>query len=102
MEQFSTYVFKSSLDFASDIYNGKIMLEEAKNYQYKMFKLLDDLKEYNPTRSDKVKTREETLAGVFSLRHLKTLSVYLWVSKRKADVSDKALPNWVKVIKKKI
>ena len=26
-----------------------------------MFKLLDDLKEYNPTRLDKIKSREETL-----------------------------------------
>ena len=26
-----------------------------------MFKLRDDLKEYNPTRLDKIKSREETL-----------------------------------------
>ena len=58
---FNFNVFKSSLDFASDIYNGKILLEEAKNYQYKMFTLLDDLKKYNPTRLDKTKSREETL-----------------------------------------
>ena len=53
--------FKSSLDFASDIYNGKILLEKAKNSQYKMFELLDYLKEYNPTKLDKIKSREETL-----------------------------------------
>ena len=54
-------VFKSSLDFASDIYNGKISLEKAKNFQYKLFELLGDLKEYNPTELDKIKSREETL-----------------------------------------
>ena len=58
---FNFNAFKSSLDFASDIFNGKILLEEAKNYQYKMFTLLDDLKKYNPTRLDKTKSREETL-----------------------------------------
>ena len=42
---FKFNVFKSSLDFASDIYNGKISLEEAKKFQCKMVKLMDDLKE---------------------------------------------------------
>ena len=41
---FNFNVFKSSLDFASDIYNGKISLEKTKNSQYKMFELLNDLK----------------------------------------------------------
>ena len=58
-----------------------------------MFKLLDDLKDYNPTRLDKIKSRQETLmqmqkscirTGVISLRHLKKeFSVKLWISKRK-------------------
>ena len=38
---FNFNIFKNSLDFASDIYNGKISLEKAKNSQYKMFELLD-------------------------------------------------------------
>ena len=42
---FIKLVCESSLDFASDIYNGKISLEEAKKFQCKMVKLLDDLKE---------------------------------------------------------
>ena len=36
--------FKTSLGFASNIYNDKISLKEAKHFQYKMFKLLNDLK----------------------------------------------------------
>ena len=58
---FNFNVFKSSLDFASGIYNGKISLEKAKNSQYKMFELLNNLKEYNPKKLDKIKSREETL-----------------------------------------
>ena len=58
---FNFNVFKSSLHFASHIYNDKISLEEAKNSQYKMFELLNYLKEYNPTKLDKIKPREETL-----------------------------------------
>ena len=45
---FKFKVFKDSLDFASDFYNGKISLEKAKNSQYKISELLDYLKEYNP------------------------------------------------------
>ena len=55
MEQHST------LDFASEIYNGKTSLEKAKNSQYKMLELLNDLKDYNPTRLDKIRSKEETL-----------------------------------------
>ena len=58
---FSFNIFKSSLDFASGIYNDKISLEKTKNYQYKIFELLDYLKEYNLTKLDKIKSREETL-----------------------------------------
>ena len=58
---FNFNVFKSSLDFASNIYNCKISLEEAKNSQYKTFELLNNFKEYNPTRLDNVKSREKTL-----------------------------------------
>ena len=58
---FNFNVFKISLDFASDIYDDKISLKEAKNSHYKMFELLNNLKEYNPTKLDKIRSREETL-----------------------------------------
>ena len=45
---FNFNTFKSSLKFASSIYNGKITLEEAKEDQYEMFKQLKDLKKYDP------------------------------------------------------
>ena len=60
-------VFKSSLDFASDAYNGKISLEGMKNSQYKMFELVYYLKEYNPTKLDKIKSREQTLSDAEKL-----------------------------------
>ena len=102
-------VFKSSLDFASDIYNGKVLLKKAKNSQYKMFKLLDDLKEYNPTRLDKIKSREETLndaeklfnnrSNVIKASENKVFPLNYGFQKEKPDMSDKALPNWIKVSK---
>ena len=59
---FNFNAFKNYSDFASDIYhNGKTSLKDAKKPQYKMFCLLNDLKEYNPKNLEKVKSRDETL-----------------------------------------
>ena len=55
---FNFNVFKSTLDFASDIYNGKITLEEAEKDQYKMFKQLKDLEKYDPKNLDKINSRK--------------------------------------------
>ena len=108
---FNFNIFKSSLDFPSDIYNGKILLEVAKNSQYKMFKVLDDLNEYNPTRLDKMKTRDKTLNDAEKLYKNKSNVIKAFESgvfpfnhgfqKEKPGMSDKALPNWVKVSKKR-
>ena len=108
---FDFNVFKSSLDFASDIYDGKISLEKAKNSQYKMFELLDDLKRYNLTKLDNMKTREETLNDAEKLYKNRSNVIKAFVNrvfpfnygfqKEKPDMSDKALPNWVKVSKKR-
>ena len=107
---FNFNVFKSSLDFASDIYNGKISLEKAKNSQNKMCELLDDLKKYNPTKLDNIKSREETLNDAEKLYKNKSNVINAFENgvfrfnygfqKEKPDISDKALPNWVKVSKK--
>ena len=100
---FNFNVFKSSLDFASDIYNSKISLEKAKNSLYKMFELLDYLKEYNPTKLDKIKSREETLndaeklykngSNVIKASENGAFPFNYGFQKEKPDVSDKALPN---------
>ena len=99
---FNFNVFKSSLDFASDISNGKISLEEAKNSQYKMFKLLDYLREHDPTNLDKIKPREKTINNVRKLHNnrnndIKTFENGVVFSfshgfqKEKLDMSDKTL-----------
>ena len=77
-----------------------------------MFKLLDDLKEYNPTRLDKIKSREETLNDGEQLYKNKSNVIMAFKNevfpfnyrfhKEMADMSHKALPNCVKVSKKKI
>ena len=64
---FNFNVCKGSLDFASNIYNDKILLE-AKNFQFnKMFKLLNDLKENNLKNLDKIKSKEETIINAEKL-----------------------------------
>ena len=55
--------FESSLKFASNIYNGKITLEEAKNEKYKMLKEIKDLEGYNPTNLDKINSTKGTLVS---------------------------------------
>ena len=109
---FNFNVFKSSLGFASDIYNGKISLKKAKKSQYKMFELLDYLKEYNPKKLDKVKSRERTLNDAEKLYKSRSSVIKAFenevfpfncgLQKEKPVMSDKALSNWVKVSKKKI
>ena len=55
--------FESSLKFASNIYNGKITLEEAKNEKYKTVKEIKDLEGYNPTNLDKINSTTGTLVS---------------------------------------
>ena len=108
---FDFNVFKSSLHFASNIYICKISLKEAKNSQYKMFELLNDLEDYNPTNPDKIKSTEETLNDAEKLfkNRISVIKAFengvfpfnYGFQKEKPDMSDKALPNWVKVSKKR-
>ena len=56
---FNFNTFKSSLKFASVIYNGKRII--TKKDQYKMLKQLKDLEGYNPKNLDKINSRKETL-----------------------------------------
>ena len=76
-----------------------------------MFELLDYLKEYNPTKLDKIKSREETLNDAEKLYKNRSSVIKAFENgvfpfnygfqKEKPDMSDKALPNWVKVSKKR-
>ena len=50
---FSFNNFKSSLKFASNIYNGKVPLEKEKKDQCEMFKRVKDLEGYSPTNLTK-------------------------------------------------
>ena len=59
---FNFNTFKNSVDFASNIYH------KDKTYkQYKMFGLLNDLKEYEPKNFKKVKSKEEALTSAEKL-----------------------------------
>ena len=64
---FNFNVFKSSLDFASDIYNGKISLKGAKNSQDRMFEQLENLEKDDPKNLDKRDSRGETLINAKKL-----------------------------------
>ena len=75
-----------------------------------MLKLLNDLKDYNPTNPDKIKSREETLhdaeklyknrSGVIKAFENGVFPFNYRFQKEKPNMPDKALPNWVKVSKK--
>ena len=75
-----------------------------------MFKLLNDLKDYNPTNPDKIKSREETLhdaekpyknrSGVIKAFENGFFPFNYGYQKEKPNMPDKALPNLVKVTKK--
>ena len=108
---FDFNAFKNSLNLASNIYSGKISLKKAKNSQYKLFTLPNGLKEYNPTKPDKIKSRKETLNDAEKVYKNKGNVIKAFENglfpfnfgfqKEKPDMSDKALPNWVKVSKKR-
>ena len=57
---FNFGIFKSLQNVTSDI-NYKGSLKDAKDDQYKMFTLRNDLKNYKPTNPDKITERKEIL-----------------------------------------
>ena len=54
---FNFNTFKSSLKFASNIYNGNRII--SKMDQYKMLKQLKELEGYNPKKLDKITSTKE-------------------------------------------
>ena len=59
---FNFSIFKNSLEFASNIYHeGKTSFKDASISQYRIFSLLNDLKEFNLKKLDKIKSKEEIL-----------------------------------------
>ena len=66
-----------------------------------MFELLDYLKEYNPTKLDKIKSREETLNDAEKLYKNRSSVIKAFENGVFPVMSDKALPKWVKVSKKR-
>ena len=60
-------ILTKSLKFASNIFNGKITLEEAKKDQYEMFKQLKYLEKCDLKYLDEINTRKEALINRFSV-----------------------------------
>ena len=109
---FNFNTFKNSLDFASNIYHkGKSSLKDAKDSQYKMFGLLNHLKKYEPKNLKKTKSKEEALTNAEKLYNnrdnfIKSFEnkVFLFsdgFKEEESGMSDKSLPNWVKIGKKR-
>ena len=73
-----------------------------------MFGLLNDLKDYNPTKLDKIKYKDETLNDAVKLHSNRNNVIKAFENgvfppnyefkKEKSDMTNKTLPNWVKVI----
>ena len=76
-----------------------------------MFELLNNLKEFNPTKLEKIKSREETLndpekvyknrSNVIKAFESRVFPFNYEFQKEKPDMSEKTLPNWVKVSKQR-
>ena len=108
---FDLSAFKKSLDFASNIYRkGKISLEDANKSQYKMFSLLNDLEMYDPKNLVKIRSKEELLINAENFYNntdiIKTFKDEIFpfedeFQKKESDMSDKPLPNWTRVDKKR-
>ena len=93
---FNFNTFKSSLKFASNIYNGKRII--TKKDQYKMLKQLKDLEGYNPKNLDKINSRGDNVIEAFQNGVFPFKDEF---QKNMSGMSDKTLPNWVNVGKKR-
>ena len=108
---FNFNTFKPSSKLVSNIFNGKITLEETKKDQYEMFKQLKYLEKYDPNNLGKINSRKETLVNTEELYDNRDYvneafenRVFPFTDgfqKKKSDMSHKLLPNWVKVEKKR-
>ena len=108
---FNFNVFKSSLDSSSDIYNDKISLKEAKHSQEKMFEQLENPEKYDPKNLEKINSKRETLINAKKLYKntnnvIKAFENGVFpfkdgLKKKESNMSDKALPDWVKVEEKR-
>ena len=108
---FNFNTFKPSSKLVSNIFNGKITLEETKKDQYEMFKQLKYLEKYDPNNLEKINSRKETLVNTEELYDNRDYvneafenRVFPFTDgfqKKKSDMSHKLLPNWVKVEKKR-
>ena len=78
-------------------------------FQYKMFSLLNDLEEYNPTNVNKIKSKEETLVIAGKLHNNRDKVIKAFENGifpfndgfQKKNLSDKTLTDWVKGGKKR-
>ena len=113
MEQFLTLTLLK-LELASNTHNDKaLLLGKAKNNQYKILKQLSDLKEYDPTNTNKINSKKEALINSEKLYYNRYIVIKAFENgvfpfkdgfqkkkKRESDMAHKALPEWVNVIKK--
>ena len=58
---FNFNTFKGSLELALNIYKDKVLLGEAKNNQYKIIKILNDLKEHRPINTNKMNSKKRNI-----------------------------------------
>ena len=95
-----------SLEFASNIYNDKTSLEDAKKSQYKMVSLLNELRNYKPTNPNKITAKKITLINAKKLYNNRNNVIKAFENrvfpfkdgfqKKESIMSNKVLPDWVK------
>ena len=109
---FNFTTFKYSLGLASNIYNDKNLIKNAKVNQRTMKELLDRLDEYDPKNIIEIKEREEIWSVATKLYNKRQKVIQAFkrgifpykdgFQKKEADASDKTLPDWVNVNKKRL
>ena len=70
--------FKTSLDLALNIYRNRKLLKDAEKKQKEIKTLLNKLRKYNPTKSEKINAKEETLSVVEKLLNNRQEVIDAW------------------------
>ena len=109
-KSFNFNVLKLLFKFSANIYDGKIILEEAKKDQHKKFNQLEDLKKFDPNNPGNIREKEETLINtekVYNNRNNvnnafenEVFPFKDGLKKKRLEMSD-TLQDWVRVDKKR-
>ena len=77
--------------FGSEIYSDEISLEDAKNKQHNMSILINKLKVYDPTNTEKIKSRQKVLDNANKFYNIRNDIINVFENKnffRQSDIGN--------------